>query len=370
MAGRKSNGAGSIVFDAERNNYKAYCTTRTGRRATKRFATRKEAQAWVTKTTAAVLNNEFVEPSKMTVGAWLVSYLKDYKAQTVAPKTMDLYTLLASKCEPIAKVRLQAVTPPMIQGFYTELQEQETQSVEMVRKIHSFLHAAFEKARNIGLLSVNPISAAEPPKRTDKREIETFSQEEVAAIYDAAKKYSKGRYYPFIMLAFASGARLGELLALCWDCVDFDADEITIKRNLTDTISAGLQVGAPKTKAGTRTISIPPTVMALLKDMKRTSGVVTMRGYVFITANSTPFLPRNIQRIWQNIVKLSGIKHKNFHVIRHTHATELLAAGAPIADVSRRLGHSKISHTLDLYGHAIPRMDKVISQKVASIFSI
>ncbi|MCR5559371.1 MAG: site-specific integrase, partial [Schwartzia sp.] len=270
--------------------------------------------------------------------------------------------------KPISKIRLQAVTPPIVQTFYTELQE--TQSVEMVRKVHRFLHSAFEKARRIGLLSVNAVSAAEPPKRTDKKDIETFSPEEVAAIYDAAKQYSGGKYYPFIMLAFASGARLGELLGLCWDCVDFDADEITLRRNLTDTLSAGLQLSTPKTKAGIRAISIPPTVMALLRDIKRTSDVVTMRGYVFITSNGTPFLPRNFQRIWSNIVKLSGIPHKNFHVIRHTHATELLAAGAPIADVSRRLGHSKISHTLDLYGHAIPRMDKVISQKVSSIFSI
>lgn len=365
---RNANRAGSIVFDAERNCFRAHCTTRTGRRISKRFPTRPEAQEWLTRTQASVLDNDFVEPSKMTVGAWLVSYLKDYKAQTVAPKTIDLYTLLASKCEPISGIKLQSVTAQTIQSFYTELQE--TQSVEMVRKVHRFLHSAFAKARQIGLLSANAVSAAEPPKRTDKREIETFSQEEVAAIYEAAKKYSKGRYYPFVMLAFASGARLGELLGLCWDCVDFDSDEITLKRNLTDTLSAGLQLSAPKTKAGIRTISIPPTVMVLLRDMKRAAGIVTMRSYVFITSNGTPFLPRNFQRIWSNIVKLSGIPHKNFHVIRHTHATELLAAGAPIADVSRRLGHSKISHTLDLYGHAIPRMDKILSQKVSSIFSI
>lgn len=365
---RNANRTGSIVFEPDRNKYKAFCALPSGRRISKRFDTPAAAQEWLTTTYASIIKHSFVEPSSLTVGAWLVSYLKDYKAQTVAPKTIDLYTLLAGKCEPISGIKLQSVTAQTIQSFYAELQD--TQSVEMVRKVHRFLHSAFAKARQIGLLSVNVVSAAEPPKRTDKKDIETFSPDEVAAIYDAAKRYSHGRYYPFIMLAFASGARLGELLGLCWDCVDFDADEITLKRNLTDTLSAGLQLSTPKTKAGIRTISIPPTVMVLLRDMKRAAGIVTMRSYVFITSNGTPFLPRNFQRIWSNIVKLSGIPHKNFHVIRHTHATELLAAGAPIADVSRRLGHSKISHTLDLYGHAIPRMDKILSQKVSSIFSI
>lgn len=367
MAKRKVNGAGSIVFDAERNCFRAHCTTHTGRRISKRFSTAKEAQEWVTKTTAAVLNNEFVEPSKMTVGAWLLSYLKDYKAQTVAPKTMDLYTLLAGKCAPIADVRLQSVTAPMIQSFYTELQN--TQSVEMVRKVHHFLHAAFEKARRIGLVTYNALASVDPPKRSCKPEIETFTPAEVGAIYKSAQEYSSGRYFPLILLAFSSGARMGELLALFWDCVNFEKDEITIKRNLTVTTSAGTVIGAPKTKAGFRTISIPHTASTRLRELQRSSELVRMNGPVFITSAGTPFTPRNITRAWAQILKRADVPHKKFHVIRHTHATELLAAGAPIADVSRRLGHSKISHTLDLYGHAMPRMDKLISLKVASIFS-
>lgn len=50
--------------------------------------------------------------------------------------------------------------------------------------------------------------------------------------------------------------------------------------------------------------------------------------------------------------------HKKFHALRHTHATMLLASGAPLIDVSRRLGHAKPSITLDLYGHAMPGKDK------------
>ncbi len=364
---KNPNGAGSVIYDAARKKYRAYCTTPAGRRISKRFETRKEAQEWVALNCVAIMNHSFIEPSDMTLGSWLITYLRDYKAQTIAPKTMDLYTLLASKCQPLTDEKLQTISVPMIQSFYTDLLQR--QSVEMVRKLHAFLHAAFEKARQIGLLSNNVITAAEPPKTNRKREIQTFAPEEVKAIYETAKIYAGGKYYPLVSLAFSSGARLGELLGLYWDCIDFDNDEITIKRNLTVTHTAGIHVGNPKTKAGTRTISVPHAVLTLLKDLPSPSNIVRITGPVFVTRTGTPYQPRNIERIWHNIVKRANIPYRNFHVIRHTHATELLAAGAPIADVSRRIGHSKISHTLDLYGHAVPRMDKIISQKVSLIFS-
>jgi integrase len=62
--------------------------------------------------------------------------------------------------------------------------------------------------------------------------------------------------------------------------------------------------------------------------------------------------------------------HKKFHALRHTHATELLASGENIMDVARRLGHSKASTTLDLYGHAIPGNDKKIAAKIGKLYKL
>lgn len=61
-------------------------------------------------------------------------------------------------------------------------------------------------------------------------------------------------------------------------------------------------------------------------------------------------------------------RHKKFHALRHTHATDLLAGGENIMEVTRRLGHSKASTTLDLYGHAIPGNDVKVAQKVAKLY--
>lgn len=80
-------------------------------------------------------------------------------------------------------------------------------------------------------------------------------------------------------------------------------------------------------------------------------------------------VPRTIERSWKDILRIANVTYKNIHVLRHTHATELLASGVPIIEVSRRLGHNKIGHTLALYGHAIPNYDNKIIGKVRELYA-
>lgn len=65
----------------------------------------------------------------------------------------------------------------------------------------------------------------------------------------------------------------------------------------------------------------------------------------------------------------SEVPYRNFHVLRHANATDLLANGIPLVEVTRRLGHSRISHTLELYGHAIPTYDSTISRQIEALYT-
>lgn len=91
-------------------------------------------------------------------------------------------------------------------------------------------------------------------------------------------------------------------------------------------------------------------------------------GYVFHTANGTSISPSNFETNWRNILKLAGLPPRHFHALRHTHATELLAKGLPLLEISKRLGHSKPTHTLNLYGHSIKGYDEKIVEQVISIY--
>ena len=174
------------------------------------------------------------------------------------------------------------------------------------------------------------------------------------------------KYYPFFLLAVTTGARLGELLGL--KTKNIGKGYIFIDNSL-QYVRGKLVDMPPKTNAGVRRVTIPSNVESILKAAVYADKVRSFDGYVFHTRNGTPYSPRNMERIWKRVLVLAGIEHKNFHVLRHTHATQLLANHVPLIEVSRRLGHSKASITLDLYGHAIPGYDKQIPEKVQSIFN-
>ena len=91
---------------------------------------------------------------------------------------------------------------------------------------------------------------------------------------------------------------------------------------------------------------------------------INQETFVFPSLTGTPISPRNMERAWPTILRNARVPYKNFHVLRHTHATELFALGVPIIEVSQRLGHSSVSYTLELYGHAIPNYeDRIVDSK-------
>ena len=130
----------------------------------------------------------------------------------------------------------------------------------------------------------------------------------------------------------------------------------------------GLYDTTPKTDSGIRTITLPEEVITSLKEAYASIDNAQPNGYVFHSANGTPLKPSNVERMWRRILQLAGLPHRHFHALRHTHATELLAKGVPMLEVSRRLGHSDPTITLKLYGHVIKGYDEKISAEVSNIF--
>lgn len=175
-----------------------------------------------------------------------------------------------------------------------------------------------------------------------------------------------------VILAATTGMRIGEVLGLRWCDVLFETSEVYVRQALQNSSEIGLLLETPKTKAGVRKISITNDVLIELKKLKKAALAIDIKQeqLCFVTKSNKPIAPYNFERAWKSIVKRSGVPYRNFHVLRHTHATQLLANGVPIIEVSRRLGHARISHTLELYGHAIPNYDSKIADKVKKLYLI
>lgn len=374
MPKKRENGEGTIYFDKSRNKYCAEIHDQEGNRLKDRFNTREEAKAWIDEMKAQFRRNEYVVPNDITLSQWIIKWLKTYKTE-IRAKTKLQYLWAFAHIEPIANMPLQDKNAHVIvQEFLNSLVDKLAPNSRW--KVYQLIEAAVKKANQLQLVSKNFMELVEAPKR-EQADIEIFTTSEMSAIFTYLQAPNTppvlARHYQLMMLLATTGARPGEILALKWKNVNFSAEKIKIETTILALPKVGIVEAPPKTKAGIREITIPVQMCEILKTLRGSGKIMYMcrpDDYVFHTARGTAFFPSNIRRDWKKILAGACVEYKSLKTWRHTHATQLLAKGVPLLEVSKRLGHSKPSHTLNLYGHAIPDFDKDIALKVAEIYGI
>ncbi|HQB32368.1 MAG TPA: site-specific integrase [Erysipelotrichaceae bacterium] len=173
------------------------------------------------------------------------------------------------------------------------------------------------------------------------------------------------RFRTFFILLFYNGLRSGEANALLWSDIDFKAKEVRINKTVTTKMRDGqgnYLVTTPKTKGSVRTLplaNVPLNALKTLKEYYSTYDGFSDNWYVFGGLRAMP--ESNIQKAKNKYVRLSGVKNIRIHDLRHSCASLLINHGANITLVSKYLGHSTISMTLDIYSHFYKsKMDELI----------
>jgi integrase len=158
------------------------------------------------------------------------------------------------------------------------------------------------------------------------------------------------------------GLRRGELLGLRWVDVDLNEGVLRVRQTVQRLQGAGLVFGPPKTGRSQRTIPLPGPSIRSLREHQRgqaleraaAGGGWRESGLVFTTRTGTVIEPRNLSRLFEELMGKSGVRRIRFHDLRHTCASLLLAQGVPARVVMDVLGHSQLSITTDLYSHVMP----------------
>jgi integrase len=349
---------------------------RTGRRMTKYASfkgTKREAQAELVRLMETVRRGEHVDPTKLTVAEFLDRWEQGWAALQVGLKTRERYVeLLRLHVRPhIGALPLHKLQPVHLAELYAELLAKGL-GPRTIGHVHRVLHKALTVAVEWSLLSRNPAAIAKPP-RVQPHEIEIISVEQAQKILQCLR----GRaLYPIIALALATGMRRGELLALRWGDVDLDAGRIQVERSLEQT-KAGLRFKEPKTKHGRRTIKIPPSVVAELKAhwtqqqaqrLKLGVGRAGDGDLVFSSWEGTARSPNATTREWVRALADNKLPAISLHALRHTHASQLIAAGMDPVAISRRLGHASPTITLNVYGHLFGNSDDRAADIIEAAF--
>ena len=338
-----------------------------------------------------------VSNDTITVGQWCDQWRDVVLPGTVKKSTLDSYKFMLSYVtDSVRKKRLAKLTPIDLQTMFAELKEHGSKKTEdklsstTVRGIRSTLITCFQSAIDNGFLIINVAKKTKPLLNNDRREISFLTEGEMLRLLEVA---DSGEYYDeqardddgaqylikqwsmVIWLTLATGMRRGEVFGLTWSAVNFRDRTISIKANLQ-----GGKLEKPKTKYSIRTISVDADTLQKLKEWKEYQERFAYDlddlynnhlGTVFTGMFGGPVQLDNFrERVFKRIIAKAGLADNiTLHSLRHTHATQLLAAGVDAKTVSKRLGHSSVAFTLQTYVHVVEEVERGAADTMGAILA-
>lgn len=325
-----------------------------GKRVSKVYKTKKEAQEWITTMTGQVKQGLTYNSAKTTVDELLAEWLKIKKTKS-RPATEEQYRRIARLyiSPALGKLKLQDITAARIQRLYSDLEKQSV-GKRTIEITHTVLHGFLAHAQRLGLVAQNWAALVEVP-RPASREMVVWDESQVSQFLIANPD-------PFYRLALATGMRRGELIGLQWKDVDWNAGMIHIRRQVYELEGGGWIFQAPKTERGRRGIRLGRGMLEALRyhytvtipQMQAIAGEAWQENdLIFPTGKGTPRNGYNVSKDFHERVLASGLPVIRFHDMRHTAASIMLLHGEPPVRVAGILGQS-VQILLSTYAHYIP----------------
>ena len=198
-----------------------------------------------------------------------------------------------------------------------------------------------------------------------------WSPAETGRFLDVVQADRLAALYELVML---EGLRRGEACGLRRTDVDLDRGRIAVRNNRVD-VAGRIHEGAPKTRSGERTLEIGSRSVEVLlgwrmrQDMERAEwgSAWTDTGYIFTRENGGPIRPDFVTREFHRLTAAAGLRPIRLHDLRHLSASLSIAAGVPLSVISKRLGHSSVRVTSDIYGHLLEGVGRAASDAAAAL---
>lgn len=297
--------------------------------------------------------------------AWFVEWLDVYKKADCKESTINLYKNVYNRYikKIFGKKQVKNLRADMIQKFINKAATERSKTVAST--INFLLYDSLRQAARNGIISKNPMENTTPPKFKDSKKGKALSADIEKQFLEVAKE---SYYYPLYRMASLTGMRIGEVLGLQWQDVDFEHGEIHITHTLCYVPGKGQYLDTPKSKASRRIIPMEKgsELYVLLKEWRSKQRLQKfktgkywqplegMENIVFTSNHGTPHFDMNVRTDQRKIVadmKEAGVKIDTctFHTLRHCFATRCIENGMDPKVLQAILGHSTFAMTKDLY---------------------
>lgn len=331
------------------------------------YATKREAQAARAAAAVRLDQGKLATPSKETLAEYLDRWLDRRSrigakgGRPLAPATLENYRrYTAQDIVPsrLGATKLRDLRRSHVQAFVDELSAAGRGPVT-VRRIVAVVQGFLTAAVRDELIDETPAHHLELPQ-IDAGEFQPWEPEQVGAFLDHAADHRLGALFE---VAVFTGLRRGELAGLLWADVDLVRRELRVRRTTT------------KTDAGARRVALDDRTVGALVAWQVTqeterhlmAGAYADSGHVFTMEDGRPLKLQYVTRLFDKLRAAAGLPAMTFHGLRHQHASLQLAAGTPLAVVSKRLGHSSIAITSDTYSHLLESTEHAAAAAAAAL---
>ena len=300
--------------------------------------------------------------SQMLLKDYLAQWLESIRHQVRAKTHVDYEVSVRLHITPrLGHIRLAKLGPEDIDKAWNAMLK-EGHSASVVQYAHLRLSKALNDAMKRNLVYRNPCQAVSPPKARRKE----LYPPDADAIHRFLGTARDTEYYEALYTSFYTALRRGEVLALTWRDVDLDLGTISVAHSLYRAKGGQSILNDPKSAKGRRLVSLTPSTTILLRSLReRREAEGIIQGYmvnedspVFRYRNGSPILPRSYSGAFTKIMRKAKLEGYRLHDARHAHASLMLKQGVHPKIVQERLGHAKVSTTLDIYSHVTPGLQQ------------
>lgn len=339
------------------------------------FSSKKEAQLAASAEELKIDQFGFAENGNEIIENFFNDWLEVYKKPNVKPITYSVQerNVRLNILPRWGKYKLKDLTRTDYQKWINQLREHYSEGT--VRRIHSIFSSAINDAvHEFHIIRENPIQKIKIPKDVNKTSrIQYFNKDQLEKFLTSLKTPQKNakyqhsiQYFVLFTLLARTGLRIGEALALTWDDVDLDNQNLTVNKTLVYPLNSTPYISTPKSKKSERIIKIDNITVRTLKKHKvnRNEVVLMYQNYkapknnIMFHQHDGLWLKTNVVReYFKEVCKREGLPILSPHALRHSHAVHLLEAGANLKYVSERLGHASVKVTADTYLHITEKIE-------------
>ena len=329
---------------------------------------------------------------RWTVGRWLTYWVENIAAPpNVTENTHTGYLVDVNKhlIPGIGAHRLDRLEPDHLEKLYARMQ-QGGLSAGTAHHVHRTVRAALNEAVRRRHVPRNPVLLARAPQLTDE-EVEPYDVPEIQRLLEAAARRRNSARWA---LALALGLRQGEALGLTWEDVNLDKGTIRIRRSrlrpkyehgcggtcgkspgyCPQRVNSRPAAGGVKSRAGRRTVGLPPQLVALLRNHRAAQEAERAEarhlwhdeGWVFASPTGQALNPNTDYHEWKRLLKEAGLREGRLHDARHTAATVLLVLRQPTPTVMSLMGWSSESMAAR-YQHVTDAMRSQVASQLGEL---